>query len=68
MNDTEIVEWIANHLVSYNLGFNRVEMEYIDNKGYHHIIKMETTEGLSEAETFRGIVSTAIKAEKDESL
>lgn len=68
MNDTKTLTWIAEHLTKYTLGPYRAEMEYINDKGYTHTIKMESTEGLSGIEILRGLVATAIKAEKDESV
>ena len=34
MNDTEVLTWVASHLVGLRIGIDAVHMEWIDDDGF----------------------------------
>lgn len=61
MNDTEVLTWVAEHLVRLDIGIHFVELEWIDNGGFTQHKKFETIPMETDVEILRNAV-TAIAA------
>lgn len=64
MTDTEIVEWIAEHLVSFRPLFENASMTYINNDGLLRDSWYESTESNpSNKQLLIGCIEKAVKNE-----
>jgi hypothetical protein len=57
MNDTEVLEWIADHLTHIRIGFGDVYIEWIDDNGFTQYQTYRTVINEPDAEILRHIVT-----------
>ena len=61
MNDTEVLTWVAEHLEHLEIGVNRVDITWIDDKGYSKKFSREIDANEDNTEILRHCV-TALAA------
>lgn len=64
MNDTEILTWVASHLVKFNIGIDIVEVEWIDDAGANQKKTFNTIPMETDIEILRNVV-TALASQSE---
>ena len=57
MNDTEILKWIAEHLVKFNIVIDKVDVEWIDDGGAYQSKVYRTIPMEADIEILRHVVT-----------
>ena len=62
MNDTELLRWIAEHMLKFDLGLGDARMEYLDNDGYNHVVQFNSEElDPQDLDMLKGCIAAAMK-------
>ena len=60
MNDTQLLKWVASHLIRFGLGFGHGELEYIDDAGLTHMVRfVADKDNPMDVEVLKGCIETA---------
>ena len=62
MNDTELLLWVAEHIIKFELGSNSAKMEYFDDDGYNHTVRFSSDDVDPQSlDMLKGCVAAAVK-------
>jgi hypothetical protein len=62
MNDSELLLWIAEHIVKFELGFGDAKMEYIDDNGVTRVAEFHSDElDPQDLVMLKGCIAAAVK-------